>query len=105
MKTIALSAITLMALTGCQSPENNLVRLAAHDSFVIGEELVAQFESETGYELEILLSSRNLATTPESRSPKHSVARGPSNTPSPGTCKESDWKEPLTPLPWLPRQT
>jgi len=50
MKTIALSAITLMALTGCQSPENNLVRLAAHDSFVIGEELVAQFESETGYE-------------------------------------------------------
>jgi len=54
MKTIALSAITLMALTGCQTPENTLVRLAAHDSFVIGEELVAQFESETGYELEIL---------------------------------------------------
>jgi len=54
MKTIALSAITLMALTGCQSPENTLVRLAAHDSFVIGEELIAQFESETGYELEIL---------------------------------------------------
>jgi len=54
MKTIALCAITLMALTGCQSPENTLVRLAAHDSFVIGEELIAQFESETGYELEIL---------------------------------------------------
>ena len=54
MKTIALSAITLMALTVCQSPENTLVRLAAHDSFVIGEELIAQFESETGYELEIL---------------------------------------------------
>ena len=54
MKTIALSAITLMALPGCQSPENPLVRLAAHDSFVIGEELIAQFESETGYELEIL---------------------------------------------------
>lgn len=54
MKHIAVLIATLVALTGCQTQENTLVRLAAHDSFVISEELINQFESETGYELEIL---------------------------------------------------
>jgi len=54
MKKIALLTVALFALTGCQAQENTLVRLAAHDSFVISEELIDQFESETGYELEIL---------------------------------------------------
>ncbi len=54
MKKIALASIALVALTGCQAQENTLVRLAAHDSFVISEDLVSQFESDTGYELEIL---------------------------------------------------
>ena len=54
MKKIALLAIAVLSLAGCQTPENTLVRVAAHDSFVISEELVAQFESDTGYELEIL---------------------------------------------------
>jgi thiamine transport system substrate-binding protein len=54
MKFIALLIAALVVLTGCQAQENTLVRLAAHDSFVISEELVEQFESETGYELEIL---------------------------------------------------
>jgi uncharacterized protein YcfL len=43
MKKIALLAVALFALTGCQAQENTLVRLAAHDSFVISEELIDQF--------------------------------------------------------------
>jgi len=54
MKHVALAIAALMALSGCQVQENTRVRLAAHDSFVISEELIEQFESETGYELEIL---------------------------------------------------
>jgi thiamine transport system substrate-binding protein len=54
MKKLALLIASAAVLTGCQAPENTLVRLAAHDSFVISDELIAQFESETGYELEIL---------------------------------------------------
>ena len=54
MKTIALTLAALLALSGCQAPENTLVRLAAHDSFVISDELIEQFETETGYDLEVL---------------------------------------------------
>ncbi len=54
MKKIALLLLAAIGLTGCQAPENTLVRLAAHDSFVISDELTAAFESDTGYELEIL---------------------------------------------------
>ena len=54
MKKIVALLASLVFLTGCQGPENTLVRLAAHDSFVISEELIEQFESDTGYELEIL---------------------------------------------------
>lgn len=54
MKKLAFLAIALMALTGCASEENTLVRLAAHDSFVISDELINQFESDSGYELEII---------------------------------------------------
>ena len=53
-KLIAIAALAVLALTGCSETENEVVRLAAHDSFVISDELVAQFESETGYQLEIL---------------------------------------------------
>lgn len=54
MKKLAFLAIAAMALTGCTSEENTLVRLAAHDSFVISDELINQFESDSGYELEII---------------------------------------------------
>jgi thiamine transport system substrate-binding protein len=54
MKKIVALLASLVVLTGCQAQENTLVRLAAHDSFVISEELIEQFQSETGYELEIL---------------------------------------------------
>lgn len=54
MKKIALLAASLMFVTGCAGPENTLVRLAAHDSFVISDDLIDQFESDTGYELEII---------------------------------------------------
>jgi thiamine transport system substrate-binding protein len=54
MKKVVLLIASLLVLSGCSSPENTLVRLAAHDSFVISEELIDEFETETGYTLEIL---------------------------------------------------
>lgn len=54
MKRTALVIAALVALSGCQAQEPTVVRLAAHDSFVISDELIEQFESETGYDLEIL---------------------------------------------------
>lgn len=54
MKKIAILAASLLALTGCAPQEVTLVRLAAHDSFAISDELIQEFESSTGYELEIL---------------------------------------------------
>lgn len=54
MKKIAVAIAALLALTGCTTPEITLVRLAAHDSFVISDELIQKFETDTGYELEIL---------------------------------------------------
>jgi thiamine transport system substrate-binding protein len=54
VKKIALALVGVLALTGCTAPEVTLVRLAAHDSFVISDELIQKFETDTGYELEIL---------------------------------------------------
>ena len=54
MKKLALAIAGLLALTGCTAPEVTLVRLAAHDSFVISDELIQKFETDTGYKLEIL---------------------------------------------------
>jgi thiamine transport system substrate-binding protein len=54
VKKIALAIAAVLGLTGCTAPEVTLVRLAAHDSFVISDELIQKFETDTGYELEIL---------------------------------------------------
>ena len=54
MKKLALAIAGLLALAGCTAPEVTLVRLAAHDSFVISDELIQKFETDTGYKLEIL---------------------------------------------------
>ncbi|NCW95236.1 MAG: thiamine ABC transporter substrate-binding protein [Actinobacteria bacterium] len=52
-KKIALLATAVMALTGCaQTPDT--VRLAAHDSFAISDELIQSFEEQSGFELEIV---------------------------------------------------
>ena len=54
MKKLALAIAAALTLTGCSAQETTLVRLAAHDSFVISDELIQKFETDTGYELEIL---------------------------------------------------
>jgi thiamine transport system substrate-binding protein len=51
-KLIAL-VISTLVLAGCAS-QATLVRLATHDSFAISEELISKFESDTGFELEII---------------------------------------------------
>ena len=45
---------SLLLLAGCASPSNEKVVLATHDSFVISDELKAQFENETGLTLEVV---------------------------------------------------
>ena len=54
MKKIAILAIAALTLAGCVPQETTLVRLAAHDSFVISDELISEFEDTSGYELEII---------------------------------------------------
>lgn len=54
MKKLAIAIAAALTLTGCSTQETTLVRLAAHDSFVISDELIQKFETNTGYELEIL---------------------------------------------------
>ncbi|MFM2019769.1 MAG: hypothetical protein RL718_350 [Actinomycetota bacterium] len=55
MKKIAALAIAAaLSLTGCAPAQETVVRLATHDSFYITDEQIAQFESETGFELELI---------------------------------------------------
>jgi thiamine transport system substrate-binding protein len=51
---LAAAAAAALALSGCAAEEPTSVRLAAHDSFAISDELIAQFEAETGLTLEIV---------------------------------------------------
>ena len=51
-KAIALA--TLLLLTGCTPATSDTVRLATHDSFAISDELIAEFEQSSGYQLEIV---------------------------------------------------
>lgn len=51
-KAIALA--TLLLLTGCTASPSDTVRLATHDSFAISDELIAEFEQASGYQLEIV---------------------------------------------------
>jgi len=49
----AIALLALLSLTGCAAPSDT-VRLATHDSFAISDELIAQFEETSGYQLEIV---------------------------------------------------
>ena len=51
----ALTLVLVAAgLTGCSDTPPKAVTIAAHDSFVMSDELIKQFEDETGYQLEIV---------------------------------------------------
>ncbi|NBU23171.1 MAG: thiamine ABC transporter substrate-binding protein [Actinobacteria bacterium] len=56
MKKLAALAIFTLALTGCASEpvDTTTVRLATHDSFVMTDEQIAEFEESTGYQLELV---------------------------------------------------
>lgn len=51
---IAYLLVGALALVGCAPVANDTVVIATHDSFVISEELKAQFETESGLKLEII---------------------------------------------------
>ena len=54
-KLITLLAAAAVVLTGCTPAEEiKDIRLATHESFVITDEQVAEFESQTGYKLEVV---------------------------------------------------
>lgn len=57
-KLTALLFATGLLLTGCAATENNStqtkVTLIAHDSFAISDESIAQFQKQSGFELEII---------------------------------------------------
>lgn len=50
----AIAIATLLLLTGCTTATSDTVRLATHDSFAISDELIAEFELASGYQLEII---------------------------------------------------
>ena len=54
MKRLVLGVIPLLLLAGCAPAKTNQVVLIAHDSFAISDESIAQFEEQSGYQLEII---------------------------------------------------
>lgn len=51
---IAYITLAIALLSGCAQAPNNTVVLATHDSVVISDELVADFEATTGLKLEVV---------------------------------------------------
>ena len=49
---LAIVATTAAALTGCSAPATKAVALVSHDSFIIPDNLINQFKTETGFYLE-----------------------------------------------------
>lgn len=56
MKKLTLLLAAALTLTGCstEAADNTTVRIATHDSFIITDELRAEFEETTGYKLEVI---------------------------------------------------
>ena len=52
---MAVAATTALLLTSCApASQNQVVNLVAHDSFAISDQSIAEFENQTGFELEII---------------------------------------------------
>jgi thiamine transport system substrate-binding protein len=58
LASLTLSGLLLVTVSACAGAQTEarieLVRLATHDSFVMPDELIADFQQETGYRLEII---------------------------------------------------
>lgn len=54
LATLAASLLAASTLTGCSQPEGDTVTIATHDSFVISDELKAEFESATKLKLVVV---------------------------------------------------
>jgi len=52
---MAVAATSALLLSGCApASKNQVVTLVAHDSFAISDQSIAEFENQTGFELEII---------------------------------------------------
>ena len=57
LRTISTLTVALLAaagLSGCSETTPTTVTIATHDSFVMSDELIQKFETESGYQLEIV---------------------------------------------------
>ena len=54
MAAIAATVGLIATLTGCAPESPKTVTIATHDSFVISDELIQKFETESGYQLEVV---------------------------------------------------
>lgn len=90
MKRIIAIVLLALGLSGC-SPQNKELTLVAHDSFVISDELIAEFESSTGYQLKVVRAGDVGAMTSKlvltKDSPIGDVVYGIDNTFSPVAIK------------------
>ena len=53
MKRFIAIVLLVLSLSSCASTKQK-VTLVAHDSFAISDELIAEFEKSSGYELEVV---------------------------------------------------
>ena len=90
MKRLIALAVLVLALTGC-TQTNKAVSLVAHDSFAISAELIAKFETESGYKLNIVRAGDVGAMTSKlvltKESPIGDVVYGIDNTFAPVAVK------------------
>lgn len=93
MKRIIAIALAVLALTSCSTPTPKAVTLVAHDSFAISDELINQFEKESGYKLSIVragdvgaMTSKLVLTT---SSPIGDLVYGIDNTFAPVATKNN----------------
>lgn len=90
-RILALALFTLM-LTAC-TPQNKALTLVTHDSFVMSEELIKEFEAKTGYELKTVkagdVGSMTTKLVLTKDSPIADVVYGIDNTFSPVAIKNN----------------
>jgi thiamine transport system substrate-binding protein len=90
MKRLIAITIALLTLTGCVQT-NKAVTLVAHDSFAISDELIAKFEKNSGYKLNIVRAGDVGAMTSKlvltKESPIGDVVYGIDNTFAPVATK------------------
>ena len=101
MKRLIALILLVISLTGCVQ-QNKELTLITHDSFVISDELINQFETDSGYQLKIVRAGDVGALTSKlvltKDSPIADVLYGVDNTFAPVVIKNSVISGELVPI-------